>query len=147
VRPTRPLLVAAGSATAGYGLWLLRPELPAATAWLLAGPVLHDALVAPVVGLAGLALGRVLPHRTWRPWISAGLAITGMLVLIAVPLILRPDPAPPNPGLQDRDYATGLAVWLAGLWTGILAGAAWAARRPASIKQKWRPDRGDTPAA
>jgi len=123
VRAARAVLVAAGGAAAAYGGWLLWPQLPAAALWLVAGPVLHDALVAPLVGLAGLSLGRALPDRVWRAWVLAGLAVSATLVLIALPLVLRPHPAPPNPGLQDRDYVAGLAMWLATLWAGVLVGA------------------------
>jgi hypothetical protein len=123
VRVVRLLLAAAGIGLAVYGGWLLRPQLPYAASWLIAGPILHDALLAPLVGLTGLALGRILPARTWRHWITAGVAITATLLLIAVPLVWRPHPAPPNPGLQDRDYPVELAIWLAVLWTGILLGA------------------------
>jgi uncharacterized membrane protein YphA (DoxX/SURF4 family) len=135
MRTIRILLLAAGTALAGYGGWLLWPQLPYAAGWLIAGPVLHDALAAPLVGLAGLALGRVLPDRVWRRWVAAGLAITATLLLIAVPLVWRPHPAPPNPGLQDRDYTAGLAIWLTALWAGVLAGAVvsrWRERRAAA---------------
>jgi hypothetical protein len=139
VRAARLLLAAAGVALAAYGAWLLRPQLPYAATWLIAGPVLHDAVVAPLVGLAGLALGRLLPGTVWRRWVGAGLAVTGTLLLIAVPLIWRPHRAPPNPGLQDRDYATGLAIWLAVLWVGVLLGA---------LVDRWRANRaGPTTAA
>jgi hypothetical protein len=37
--------------------------------------------------------------------------------------MLRPHPAAANPGLVDRDYATGLAVWLAVFWAALLLGA------------------------
>jgi hypothetical protein len=128
------VLIGAGVGIAGYGGWLLRPNFTAAVEWLLAGPILHDAVVAPVVGLAGLALTRLLPTRTvatrvWRWWIVAGLAVTGTLVLIALPLTLRPHPAAANPGLEDRDYTTGLVVWLAVFWAGLLLGAAITSRR------------------
>jgi hypothetical protein len=123
VKAVRLLIAAAGIGLAGYGGWLLVPQLPAAATWLVAGPVLHDAVVAPLVGLTGLALGRVLPGRAWRRWVAAGLAVTATLLLIAVPLVWRPQPAPPNPGLQDRDYTAGLAAWLAVLWAGVLLGA------------------------
>jgi len=122
VRAVRLLLGVAGLAAAAYGAWLLRPQLPAAAAWLVAGPVLHDAVVAPLVGLTGLALGRLLP-RAARGWVAAGLAVTGTLLLIAIPLVWRPHRAPPNPGLQDRDYVGSLAVWLAALWLGVLLAA------------------------
>jgi hypothetical protein len=131
VRAVRLLLGAAGFALAGYGAWLLRPQLPYAAAWLIAGPVLHDAVVAPLVALTGLALGRLLPGRVWRRWVAGGLAVTGTLLLIAVPLVWRPHAAPPNPGLHDRGYAGSLAVWLAALWAGVLLAALVAHRRAA----------------
>ena len=120
MRAARLLIAAAGVALAGYGAWLLRPQLPYAWTWLIAGPVLHDAVVAPLVGLTGLALARLLPGRVARRWVTAGLVVTGTLLLIAVPLLWRPHRAPPNPGLQDRDYVASLAIWLAALWAGVL---------------------------
>jgi hypothetical protein len=129
VRAARLLIAAAGLALAGYGGWLLRPQLPYAWTWLVAGPVLHDAVVAPLVALTGLALGRLLPAGVARRWVTAGLAVTGTLLLIAVPLLWRPHRAPPNPGLQDRDYVASLAIWLAALWAGVLLAALLDRRR------------------
>ena len=118
----RVLLGVLGAVPAGYGGWLLWPHLPGAWMWLLAGPVLHDALIAPVVGLVGLAVARGAPATPWRKLITFGLAASAVLLLIAVPLVWRPDPAAPNPGLQDRDYVTGLAWWLGLGWAGIVIG-------------------------
>ena len=56
-------------------------------------------------------------------------AVTATPTLIAIPLLWRPHPAAPNPGLQDRDYLTGLAVWFGVLWTAVLFGAARTRRR------------------
>ena len=129
MRTVRLLLVLLGAVAAGYGGWLLRPDLATTAAWLVGGPVLHDAVVAPVVGLAGLLLVRAFPARAVRGWVAAGLAVTATLLLIAVPLMWRPHRAAPNPGLQDRDYTTGLALWLGGLWAGVLLGAIVTAAR------------------
>ena len=60
MRTVRALLVLLGAAGSAYGGWLLWPDLATTAAWLLGGPVLHDAVIAPVVGLAGLLLIRVL---------------------------------------------------------------------------------------
>jgi hypothetical protein len=119
VRAVRLLLMLAGVAAAGYGAGLLRPQFSAALPWLLGGPLLHDLLVAPVVAVVGLLLGRLVADRARRAWLGAGLAVTATLLLVAAPLVWRPTPAPPNPGLQDADHLPGLLVWLALLWTGI----------------------------
>lgn len=124
VSAVRAGLVAGGAAIAGYGGWLLWPQLPAAWTWLVAGPVLHDAIVAPAIGIASLALGRLVTDPAQRVWIAGGLAASAVLALIAVPLLWRPQPAPINPGLHDRDYSLGLVMALLALWTAVLVGAA-----------------------
>lgn len=126
MRTTRILLFVLGVAAVAYGGWSLRPEFGSALPWLVAGPLLHDVLVAPLVGLVGLALARLVPHRRRRRWLTAGLVASATLLLVAVPLLWRPAAAPPNPGLQDRDYLAGLTVWLTVLWVvvavAVLAG-------------------------
>ncbi|MDG4786951.1 hypothetical protein O7626_13600 [Micromonospora sp. WMMD1102] len=121
IRVARTVLIGLGLAAAAYGVTVLPrpgPLLP----WLLAGPLLHDLLVAPLVGLVGLALGRLVPDRATRARIGTGLAVTATLLLIAVPLLWRPAPGPANPGLQDRNYLLQLGIWLAVLWGGLAIG-------------------------
>ncbi|MGC4837923.1 hypothetical protein ACLQ3D_25815 [Micromonospora vinacea] len=120
MRAVRLLLLVVGAAFTAYGGWLLLPQLGSALPWLIGGPVLHDLLVAPLVGLVGLALSRLVTNRLRRAWIAAGLLASATLLLIAVPLLWRPPSAPPNPGLPDRDYPLGLTVGLAVLWAAIV---------------------------
>ncbi|MDG4782194.1 hypothetical protein O7614_21265 [Micromonospora sp. WMMD961] len=120
MRAVRLLLLVLGVAAAAYGGWLLRPQLGSTLPWLIGGPVLHDLLVAPLVGLVGLTLGRLVTNRRRRAWITAGLLASATMLLIAVPLLWRPPSAPPNPGLPDRDYPLGLATGLAVLWAVIV---------------------------
>ncbi|MFG2051495.1 hypothetical protein ACGFIW_29195 [Micromonospora sp. NPDC048935] len=120
MRTVRLLLLVFGAAAAAYGGWLLLPQLDTTLPWLLGGPVLHDLLVAPLVGLVGLALGRLVPDRRRLAWLTAGLLASATLLLIAVPLLWRPPTAPPNPGLPDRDYPLGLTVGLAAVWAVIV---------------------------
>jgi hypothetical protein len=124
----RALLIVAGAAGAVYGGWLLKPNLATTAAWLISGPILHDAAVAPLVGLTGLLLIRALPDRTVRWWVTAGVALTATLALIAIPLLWRPHRAARNPGLQDRDYVMGLAIWLGVIWAAVILGALLARR-------------------
>jgi hypothetical protein len=88
-------------------------------AWFIGGPLVHDGLVAPVVGLVGLGLGRVLP-APWRAPVVAGLVLTGVLTLLGVPLLWRPFGGATNPGLHDRDYGTGLAIALGVVWAVVI---------------------------
>ncbi|MBM0275918.1 hypothetical protein [Micromonospora tarensis] len=119
MRAVRLLLLLLGVAATAYGGRLLLPQLGTTVPWLIGGPVLHDLLVAPLVGLVGLALGRLVTDRLRLAWISAGLAASATLLLVAVPLLWRPPSAPPNPGLPDRDYPLALTAGLAVLWTVI----------------------------
>jgi hypothetical protein len=80
-------------------------------------------MVAPIVTVVGLLLARRLP-RPWRAAVSAGLITTGVLFLVGIPLLTRPRPAPPNPGLDDRDYLPGLLLYVGVLWALIIAGTA-----------------------
>ncbi|MCI2415925.1 hypothetical protein MOQ72_00680 [Saccharopolyspora sp. K220] len=90
-----------------------------AWAWLLGGPVVHDGLVAPVVGLAGLVITRVVPH-SWRGPLLVGAALSGVLGLLSVPLLWRRYGTPPSPGLHDGDTSTGLLVALGLIWVLVL---------------------------
>ncbi|MBB4911135.1 hypothetical protein [Actinophytocola algeriensis] len=122
----RLLLALTGLALLGYGAVLAWDFATSRTvnavqgaAWFIGGPLVHDGLVAPVVGLAGLGLSRVLP-RPWRAPVVAGLVVTGVLTLIGIPLLWRPFGVVTNPGLHDRDYGTGLAIALGVVWAGVL---------------------------
>jgi hypothetical protein len=105
---TRILIGAVGVAMAVWGalLAIQVPQIVEFGAWFLAGPILHDALLAPVVGVIGLAL---------KGPVKAGAVVSGILVLIAVPLLWQPH-VPVNPGLHDRDYLLGLAISLGVVW-------------------------------
>jgi hypothetical protein len=109
---TRLLIGAAGVAMAVWGalLAIQVPQIIEFGAWFLAGPILHDILLAPLVGVVGLAL---------KGPVKAGAVVSGILVLIAVPLLWQPH-VPVNPGLHDRDYLLGLAISLGVVWLVVL---------------------------
>ncbi|MFB9902711.1 hypothetical protein [Allokutzneria oryzae] len=120
-----------GGAGVALGLWgavlalplLTGPEMWSFGAWLLGGPVLHDVLVAPLVGGIGLLLYQSCSPR-WASLLAGGLVTTGVLGLIAVPLLWAPN-APANPGLHDRDYGSGLLVALGVVWLVVLVAGVW----------------------
>jgi hypothetical protein len=97
-------------------------------AWFVGGPLVHDGIVAPVVGVVGLLLTRFVP-AAWRAPVAAGVVLSAVLTLLAIPLLWRPFGVVTNPGLHDRDYGIGLAVALGVVWVGVaVAGLA---------QQKW----------
>lgn len=88
-------------------------------AWFVGGPVVHDGLVAPIVGVLGLLVTRWVA-RPWRTPVTVGLVLTGVLTLLAIPLLWRPFGVARNPGLHDGDYGTGLAVAVAVVWLAVV---------------------------
>jgi len=132
----RAVLVVAGALAAAWGGWLLWPHLAAGwpvawsvLGWLLGGPVSHDLLLAPVAGMVGLGIAVAAPRRLRGP-VAAGLALSAMLVLLALPGLVRPSPGPPNPGLADRNYPLGLAIALAATWLAVTVTALLTRHRP-----------------
>jgi hypothetical protein len=102
-------------------------------AWFVGGPLVHDGLIAPAVGLVGLLLARTVT-QPWRTPIIVGLVLTAVLALLATPLLWRPFGVVTNPGLHDRNYGAGLAitlgvVWLAVAVTGLAATASRSRKR------------------
>jgi hypothetical protein len=92
-----------------------------AVLFLIGGPVLHDAVVAPIVGVVGLVISRRV-GLFWRTPMRVGAAISGVLALLAVPALWRTYAAPANPGLDDRNYGLGLLIALVVVWLGVVAG-------------------------
>lgn len=91
-----------------------------ALSFLIGAPVLHDALVAPIVAVTGLVISRWV-GPAWRTPVRIGAAISAVLTLIAVPTLWRPYAGLPNPGLDDRNYRAGLLIALGVVWVLVLA--------------------------
>lgn len=135
IRAGRVLLVLLGVAAVARGAWLLAPQLTvdrpttvSFTIWLAGGPVLHDFLLAPVVAAAGIAVATAVPPR-WRAPIAAGLVVSGALLLVALPIAVRPAHDDHNPGLSDRNYPVGIAIALSAIWLTVLI-TTWTRRAP-----------------
>ncbi|GAA4536660.1 hypothetical protein [Amycolatopsis samaneae] len=130
MRTARVLLILPGLAALTWGallfgeyLFPLRADVLGTLGWLVGGPLVHDAVVAPVVGLAGLGLSRLVPSP-WRAPMLAGTVISGVLGVLAFPLLWRAYGTPPMPGLHDGRPGVGLALTLAVVWTlVVLTGA------------------------
>jgi hypothetical protein len=128
---TRVLLALSGLALLAYGAVLTWDFATSRTvnavqgaAWFIGGPLLHDGVVAPAVGLTGVVLTRIVP-KPWHTPALVGVVLSGVLTLLAIPLLWRPFGTAVNPGLHDRNYGVALAVALGVVWlTVLLAGLA-----------------------
>ncbi len=116
-----------GLAIVGFGLaGLLRnvPAGPQRTSWLafvIGSLAAHDALIAPVVAVLALGLVRLLPARI-RPPLQAGLVVSAILALVAIPLLGGWGRRPHDPTLlPDGDYWPNLLIALAAVWAVVLA--------------------------
>lgn len=76
--------------------------------WLGGALVLHDAIIAPLVLAAGLAVAAVPARGVVR----GALLTAGVLVLVTLPLLLRPG-TPPNPSALPLPYGRNLLIVLA----------------------------------
>ncbi|MFF8828477.1 hypothetical protein [Streptomyces sp. NPDC015131] len=94
----------------GVGGWHLaaEPDPYGVLLWLGGALVLHDALIAPLV----LAVGVLVAAVPARPVVRGALVTAGALVLVTLPLLLRPG-APPNPSALPLPYARNLVLVLA----------------------------------
>jgi hypothetical protein len=79
----------------------------------------HDLVLAPVVLLVGAGVRRVVPAGA-RPLVAGGLLVSGVLGLVAWPLVRGYGRSAGNPSVLPRDYGRGLLVALAATWAVVL---------------------------
>lgn len=111
---------ALGWAVIAYGLWGAFDDEGATNPdelwrWIAGGLLLHDLILAPVVTLVGLGLGRFVP-RPYRGPISAALVLSGLVVLFAYPLLRRYGERPLTPSALPQDYTRNVIVIVAAIW-------------------------------
>ncbi|WIY05625.1 hypothetical protein QRX60_17875 [Amycolatopsis mongoliensis] len=126
MKTARALLALPGLAALAWGVVLfaeyafpVRPDVVGTVGWIVGGPLINDGVVAPLTAVLGIVLARVLPHP-WRVPVVTGTVLTGVLLILAFPLLWRPYGTPPMPGLHDGDPALGLALTLAAVWLAVL---------------------------
>ncbi|MDP3891913.1 hypothetical protein [Nocardioides sp.] len=123
---TRAVTGAAGTLLAAYGIFLLLTrqdvtQIAGAVVWLVAGVLVHDAVLAPLVLAAGWVGARLLPRPARAP-AAVGFVVIGSVTLLAVPVLGRFGARSDNPTLLDRPYGAGWLL-IAGLVTAAVVGA------------------------
>lgn len=139
----RAVAVAVGLAGIGYGVHgalgahrLTNPSY--ALRWLLAGIVLHDAVLAPLVCAAGLLLARLLPGP-YRAVVQGALIVSATLALATLPLWRGYTSNPGNRTVDPLPYGRNLAIVLGCVWfsaAALVAWRAWRMRRPSSGQRR-----------
>jgi hypothetical protein len=98
--------------------------------WLVGLLLVHDLVLAPLVGLAGRRLRERAPER-WRWPLQLGLVTSGVLLLASIPVLVgvgrRAQPG--NASVLPVDYPLALAGVLAIVWLGALTLGIWGAVR------------------
>jgi hypothetical protein len=118
---TRGFLGLMGVTAIGWGLWLLHDDglerWRSQAVWLASGVLAHDAVIAPLVVVLGVAAARL-----WRPRVRGTIAVgfvmwatvTAAVANVLLPIGGRPD----NASLMNRPY---VLAWL--VFTGVVVAA------------------------
>jgi hypothetical protein len=120
---------AVGMGMLAFGVYGLLEHSAETVPWdflmfFVGGVVLHDGVWAPAVGLASLALVRVVPRHV-RPALQGTLIVTVAVLLVVTPALTGRGRNPNNPSILPGHYGTDTLKVLAVVW---LAGALLAAR-------------------
>lgn len=112
-----------GVAAVAYGAyWLVTAlstrSLIGLAIFVAVGIVLHDGVIAPLAALTGVTVRRLVPQRARRP-VLIGLIVTGSLLAVAWPMVLRLGADPVNPSFLPRDYTAGLFAAISVVWVGV----------------------------
>lgn len=105
--------LAAGGAVSLYGVVRVSQsfvDTPLFLRWLVGLALVNDLVVAPLVGVAGWVVHRLLP-RWAADIVIAGLGVAAITTLFAWPLV-RGYGARPSASHLPRDYVTGLTIIL-----------------------------------
>ncbi len=88
--------------------------------FVVAGALLHDLLIAPVVIVLGVALARAVPGRA-RATVQGALVVTAVVALFSYPLVRAYGLATNNPTSEPHNYALNLMIVLGVVWAAAAA--------------------------
>ncbi len=130
----RALLIAAGVGFGLWGLWLMRDftreQLTSEAFWLAGGVVLHDAVLAPVVVVVGVAAARLLPGH-FRSSSATAFLVWGTLTVTFLPVLSGQGGKAGNDTILGKPYVLS---WI--VMTLVLVGYAVVA---AAVKRRSSP--------
>lgn len=134
MRATRGLLLLIGVACGLWGLWLMRDftgeQLRSTGIWFLAGAILHDAVLAPIVVVLGVVAARMLPGH-FRASTAVAFLVWGTLTVVFFPVLSGEGGKPGNDTILGRPYVLSWVVMTL-LLVGLAVGGALRRRRRAT---------------
>lgn len=116
----RIAFAAVGLPLALFGVFRLVTEIPLhnlvfLALWLAAAVIIHDGVLSPAVAGLGWVLRRAVPDRA-RRYLQVALIMSGLVTVIAIPMIYLRGSQPAVKALLLRNYAGNLS-----LLVGIIA--------------------------
>jgi len=99
--------------------------------FVVAGALLHDLLIAPLVIGAGVLVARAVPGRA-RAVVQGALAVSAIVALFSYPLVRAYGLAAHNPTSLPRNYTANLLVVLGLVWAIAAGLVLLRLRRPAT---------------
>lgn len=133
MKAARAILVLVGVGCGLWGLWLMREftseQLVSLVVWLVAGVLVHDAVLAPVTVALGVGASRLLPRHA-----ALGIAflVWATLTVTFLPVLSGQGGKPDNDTILNQPYGASWVVMTALLAVGG-ALAAWAGRRGSPV--------------
>jgi hypothetical protein len=129
------MLGAAGWSVMAFGMWSLwhdaaRTHPGEWVRWFAGAALVHDFVVAPLVFVIAIGLGKTLSQRLRRP-VQFALVATGVFALISFPFVRAYGRTAANPSILPNNYARGLLIVLAVVWalTAIALVRVWRHQR------------------
>lgn len=120
MKAARAILLLGGVGFGLWGLWLMREfgsdRLVSAATWLVAGVIIHDFVLSPVIVLLGVVAARRLPGHA-RAAVAGSFLVWATLTIAFLPVLSGKGGKPDNASLLDRPY---LLSWL--VLTAVLVG-------------------------
>ncbi len=113
----RIILAAAGIGVALFGVFRLVTEVPIRNliflgVWLVAALIIHDGILSPLVVTVGWTLRRLVPDRA-RRFLQLGLIVSGLVTVIALPMIYLQGSQPAAKAILLRNYGANLTLLVA----------------------------------
>lgn len=121
MRTWRIVLSVAGVLLVVFGAFRLLTTVPIGALavlalWMIGAVIIHDGIIAPATVAVSCLLGKAIPPRA-RRYMQTFLISGGLVIIIAIPLILRRNTQPASKAILQQNYAGNLTVLL-----GIIAG-------------------------